>query len=125
MECFCDYDPPEVSSVSIRAARKQHKCEECGCNILSGDRYEYVWGIWEGWQDSFKTCPRCLDLREWVKAHVPCFCWAHGNMLDDARETIDQYRHECEGLWFGFLRKLYIVRTVRQQQFREKWAATS
>jgi hypothetical protein len=30
-------------------------------------------------------------------------------MLDDAYQAVTEYKHECDGLWFGFLRKLYGV----------------
>lgn len=108
-ECACDYDPATVYSSAVRTARKPHRCEECGSKIEPGGKYEYVFGIWEGDVSIFKTCEACLDLRQWVKNNVPCFCWAHGNMLEDARETIEEacFRAPLEtaGLRFGFLRR--------------------
>lgn len=104
-ECYCDFDPPSVYSVTKPAARKAHKCGECGGPINPGQRYERVWGIWDGRQDTFRTCALCVDLREFVTAHVPCVCWSHGSMLDDAREAINQYAHECPGLFMGYGRR--------------------
>lgn len=108
-DCYCDYDPPEFHSRYIRVARKSHKCEECGGPILSGERYEYVAGKWEGYFNYFKTCERCVDLRQWVQNNVPCFCWAHGNMTEDAAEAVEEavFRAPTEtvGLRFGFLRR--------------------
>ncbi len=113
-DCWCDYDPPEFSSRSYPKARKQHRCEECGKPINPGEQYECVAGKWDGYFSTFNTCPRCVDLRRWVTNSIPCFCWAHGNMLDDAREAVDQARirarDETAGLWFGFLRRLYAVK---------------
>lgn len=108
-DCTCDYDAPSFYSRAIRKARKEHKCEECSGVIRPGESYEYVCGKWE-WVDSFKTCERCVDIRQWVKNNVPCLCWAHGNMIEDCKEAVveAQYRakDETRGLYFGFLRRI-------------------
>ena len=59
-----------------------------------------------------KTCDRCLDVREFVQAHVPCFCLSHFNLLDDCRETAEYYAHETVGLYFGTQRR--IIRAERR-----------
>lgn len=112
IDCYCDYDPPEFhSSRIVKAARREHKCEECCKPIKIGERYEYVFGMWDGYLSEFKTCARCLDIRQWVKNNVPCFCWAHGNMLGDAKETVEEAAwrapEETIGLRFGFNRLLH------------------
>lgn len=111
-DCFCDYDAPAFYNREIRKARKQHRCEECGGPILRGEQYEHVVGKWD-YVDTFKTCPRCLDLRTWTKNNVPCLCWAHGNMHEDCRETVNdaasRAREETVGLRFGFLRRLLAI----------------
>lgn len=107
--CYCDYEPPEAHSRSLRKARKAHRCDECFRSIAPGETYEYVWGKWEGDVSTFKTCPRCLKLREWLQAHVPCFCWAHGNLIEDASNTVEDYAHEAPGLRFGFLRRKVLI----------------
>lgn len=111
-DCVCDYDPPEIYTASTPTARKHHVCEECGCPIAPGERYEYVFGKWDGTVLTFKTCDRCLDIRQWVKNNVPCFCWTHGNMINDAKEAVveAQYRakDETAGLYFGFLRRIVL-----------------
>ncbi|GAA6121494.1 hypothetical protein [Acidovorax sp. FG27] len=84
--CYCDYDPAEFYSVSVPTARKAHRCDECGRAISPGETYERVIGKWDGSVSVFKTCRRCTALRDHLKAHVPCFCWAHGNLLGDACE---------------------------------------
>ena len=108
-DCSCDYDAPQFYNRTIRKARKPHKCEECSGPILVGEKYEYVSGKWE-WVDEFKTCMRCHDIRQWVKNNVPCLCWAHGNMMEDCREAVNEayYRAPTEtvGLRFGFLRRI-------------------
>lgn len=114
MDCFCDYyPPPEFWRKSTPNARKQYRCEECRGPILPGERYEYVIGKWEGCVDQFRTCGDCLDIRQWVKNNVPCLCWAHGNMLDDCKEAVDdavdRAPDEAVGLKFGFLRRRIIA----------------
>jgi hypothetical protein len=105
-ECACDYDPPSIYNCTpVKAARKEHQCEECRRTIRPGEPYELVWGMWDGRSETFKTCSHCLALRDWVKAHVPCFCWAHGNIREDALETARGYAHEAPGLLFGAYRR--------------------
>lgn len=108
--CECDYDPPSVYRKAEHKARKQHKCHECSRLVQPGERYEVVFGIWDGRSDIFKTCSRCLALREWVKAHVPCVCWAHGNVRDDAIEAARGWAHEAPGLLFGAYRREIAIR---------------
>lgn len=114
-DCYCDYDPPAFSSQYIvKAARRAHVCEECRRAIPKGASYEYTSGLWDGHFDTFKTCLLCCDLRKWTWSNIPCFCWAHGNMLDDARNAIDEAISrapgETKGVRFGFLRLLYRIR---------------
>lgn len=113
-DCSCDYDPASVYTATRPKARKSHKCEECGGPIKPGETYERVFGVWDGYASTFKTCERCFDLRQWVKNNVPCFCWAHGNMLDDADEAVAEARwrarDETVGLRFGFLRRREMIR---------------
>lgn len=112
-DCSCDYDPAEVYSATIRTARKQHKCYECSGTIIPGEKYEYVFGKWEGDVSYFKTCSHCVDLRMWVKNNLPCVCWSHGNMRDDLHENVREaaYRahEETRGLRFGFLRRVVVI----------------
>ncbi len=96
-ECFCDYEPAEFYSKSEPCARKAHKCCECGKAIQPGEKYEYVRGKWDGHMDFFKTCSRCTALRDHLAAHAKCFCWAHGNLLDDIRETVSSLPYEAVG----------------------------
>jgi hypothetical protein len=106
MECFCDYETPEFYRKSMPRAAKGHCCDECGAPIKPGDVYERISGKWDGVFGGFKTCSQCVKIREWVAAHVPCVCWAHGNMIPDLCDAIDAYLHEAPGLKFGFMRRL-------------------
>jgi hypothetical protein len=109
-DCVCDYDAPQFYNVTIRTARKQHKCEECCGLILPGDKYEYVSGCWNGDVNTFKTCEHCRDIRVWVKNNVPCLCWLHGSMIEDCKDAVSEAvwraKEETIGLSFGLLRRL-------------------
>ena len=109
-DCSCDYDPADCYFREIRKARVSHKCEECGGKILVGEKYEHVFGVWEGSASTFKTCERCVDIRQWTKNNVPCLCWAHGNTMEDCQEAVNEAHwrapKETIGLRFGFLRRV-------------------
>lgn len=102
--CFCDYESPSMYSASTPKAIKLHSCDECGRAIHIGERYEKVVAVWDGSFGTYRTCQRCLNLRAYVQAHVPCFCWAHGNIIEDAMETARHWNLEAPGLLFGAYR---------------------
>lgn len=115
-ECFCDYDAPAFYATHKLTASKQHKCDECFRAIQPGEQYEYAVGKWNGDFDRFKTCSRCLALKEYVQAYVPCLCWAHGNIIDDCYDAVDNYAHEAPGLKFGYWRRrIAILRAPRNE----------
>lgn len=113
-ECYCDYEAFSVYRQAIHVARKQHKCYECGAAILPGDRYESAFGVYDGEPHTMATCPLCLDLRQFVLAHVPCSCWTHGDMIETIIGDAQQYAHEAPGLLFGAYRRQ--VRIKRRSQ---------
>lgn len=92
--CYCDYEPCEFYRATKHTARKEHRCDECGGVIKAGTVYEYISGKTDGDLWTAKTCPNCLALREYVQAHVPCFCWYSHTMLDDAIDTLREFQHE-------------------------------
>ena len=57
------FDMPEAYSMTLRKARKNHKCCECRGVIEAGEKYHYHSGIWEGIPQSFKVCIDCEALR--------------------------------------------------------------
>lgn len=114
MDCFCDYEPASIyNATRVKAARKEHRCYECARTIKPGESYESVFAVWEGEAQTVCTCSHCLDLREWVKAHVPCFCIGHGNVREDALETARGWAHEAPGLLFGAYRREVQIRRAR------------
>ena len=99
--CYCDYDIPSFYRATEPVARKSHQCGECGRMIAPGEKYERVSAISDRQLWHNKTCARCLALRRYVVAHVPCCCWSHGNMIEEVMQSVDEYAHEAPGLWFG------------------------
>lgn len=127
MDCYCDYDMPSFYNRDVRRARKVHKCYECSGHILPNEKYEYVAGKWDDYISSFRTCQRCIDLRTWVKNNLPCFCWSHGNMLEDAREAADaaswRAGDEAKGIRFGVARRIHAITLFNRASRAEVVAA--
>lgn len=114
-ECVCDYDPSDVWEESKPVARVRHRCTECGGPILPGERYDRVASLYDGAWSHYKTCPRCMAIVAYVKAHVPCFCWYREGLFEDggARDTLERYAHEAPGLMFGYGRLLVALRRFK------------
>lgn len=117
MDCSCDYDLPSVYSQRMVRARRAYRCDECPHKIEIGERHEYAFGVWDGDAGAFRTCADCVDRRQWVRNNLPCFCWAHGNLLSDISDAIqyayDYARDEVRGLAFGYKRLLVKQRRAR------------
>jgi len=114
VSCSCDYDEYAAVYVAKRIiARKQHKCSECSTPILAGEQYERVGSFFDGAWGTYRTCSRCLALRDFVEAHVPCMCWQHHSMRSDVIETAREYAHEGPGLLFGAYRREVLIKRAR------------
>lgn len=117
MDCYCDYDSPQVYSSRKVRARKDYRCYECSAPIKAGDLHEYVFGVSDGYTYQPRTCLSCVGIRQFVAINIPCFCWVHGNVLDDAKSAIEQAYQvapdEVRGLYFGFGRLLVKARQAR------------
>ena len=61
--CF-DAVSPSVYRENYRTARKKHVCCECRLPILAGERYQEVFGIWDGDASTYRTCAVCEWFRE-------------------------------------------------------------
>lgn len=106
-ECYCDFDErPDVYAATTRKARTPHRCDECLSLIARGERYERASSLYEGSWSVMRTCCRCLDVREYVQAHAPCFCWLHGSMLDDAKSVVDEHGHASAGFYIGAMKRI-------------------
>ena len=110
-DCYCDYETPAFYFDKLVKARNQHKCSECGKRINKDEIYERVNGKWDDRIDTYKTCSRCLDLRNYTKQNVKCLCWCHENMIDDCIETLKEYKRELPGLLFGGYRLLSKIKS--------------
>jgi DNA-directed RNA polymerase subunit RPC12/RpoP len=64
--CICiDVDDHgEFQKSRLQRARKSYKCTECGDEIALGRLYEYTWGVWDGRQSTYRTCARCVNVRD-------------------------------------------------------------
>lgn len=100
MSCQIDYesdDPAEFCHEEIRTAKKVHVCCECGCEIKPGQKYEYVFGKWDGDIKIFKTCFPCACIRK------DLFCtWSYGYLYEDLRqyfEDRDDYEKGDDYKW--------------------------
>lgn len=97
--CLCDsVDYPTLYNKRLVAkARTPHKCTECWGTIQPGEPYERVSGVWDGDFKTFRTCSRCVNLRDAVDVLFPCMCWTYGNVIQDTREKISEYESDLVG----------------------------
>lgn len=56
-------DAPSVFSACAYKAKTPKRCCECGREILPGELYEYVFGVWDD-PIQFCTCAECYETRE-------------------------------------------------------------
>lgn len=112
--CYCDDEaPPIFYRMKTHVAKVEHRCDECHGTISKGQSYERVSGMWADQFDEFKTCQNCINLRDFVKAHVPCMCWSHGSMREEAIETAIEFSGKAPGLLFGALRREVLIRKAK------------
>jgi len=79
-------DENEFNKHSIRRARKEHKCEECGKAIHPDDQYEYWAAKSEGQFWTAKTCLDCKSIRD----AFYCEGWIFGKVLEKLREYLQE-----------------------------------
>lgn len=117
--CECDWDdcerPDFFSVVHVNKARKVHKCAECNGPIFTGESYKRVTGKWNGDVDIYRTCASCLELEEWAKISVPCFCWnIFGELHERVKEMVDDVAPNVPGFFFEYGRRM--VRLKRRKE---------
>lgn len=117
LDCYCDYESPQVYSSRIVKARKEYRCCECDVRIAIGEQHEYAFGVSCGYTYQPRTCMSCVGIRQFVSINIPCFCWTHGNLIDDAKDIIqaayEQAPDEVRGVAFGLGRLLVKARRAR------------
>lgn len=74
--CDCDCITPDAFWQRLRKARKEHVCCECRREIVIGETYVCVSGIWDGYPETHKICQPCEALRQSEQTinHV-CICY--------------------------------------------------
>lgn len=108
--CGCDDgDAEHLSTTHVKAARKEHRCTDCARTIRVGESYVADTWLFEGSVDTTKGCADCAAIVDYMRAAVPCFCWMHDSLLDDALECAREYDHESPGLVFGLLRRFVTI----------------
>lgn len=112
MYCHCN-DHPSMYQATARIARRRYGCDECGWGILPGERYDREFGVRGRGGRVFKTCARCLALREWIRFHVPGFVWPRGDLREAALAAAAARAREAPGLLFGALRREILIRRHR------------
>lgn len=74
---------------TIKAARKEHHCDECRRTIRVGEPYHVVTGKSEFGLESYKTCPHCEAAGHWLRK--ACNGYLFTMMLEDLREHYDEH----------------------------------
>lgn len=118
LDCYCDYEPWQVYRSKTVKARKQYRCYECNAAIDPGEEHEYAFGVYDGYACQPRTCKACLAIRHFVKTNIPCWCWGHGNLIDDAKEIVraayEEAPDEVKGVAFGLGRLIVKARKARR-----------
>lgn len=70
--CSCDLVNPDVFRSTIRKARKQHKCCECGATIQPSSKYVDIFGVWDGEPGSYKQCLECSEIGDRLTKENDC-----------------------------------------------------
>ena len=82
--CFCyDVEPFNISRFETRRARNIYQCEECGCDISTGEQYECWSGLSGGKWSHVRTCMACSRIRRDL---FKCG-WHAGEMWSDIHDT--------------------------------------
>ena len=89
-------DGPDFSRVSYPRSRKPRWCCECGRQIKTTERHQYVVGRWEGYLDTYRTCLRCVAVRLCVTPQA----WIYGGLqeaIDEADRVMSkEQRRACQ-----------------------------
>lgn len=94
--CSCDGDIPSVYNKVDRTARKKYQCVECRTMINPGDRYRYLFGVWNGDAKVYRTCERCADLQDNLTAID--WCIEHGELKENYQQYLD-YSGSNKSAW--------------------------
>lgn len=116
--CDCDGDPARVYRSNTVKARKRHRCDECAAAIEPGDSYQYAFGVWDGAAE-FHTCDKCVAVLCAVQKSVPCFCYQHGEMHNDAIGCAEEFKNEDADL------PPLVAQLIADAKAQPKWRANA
>jgi hypothetical protein len=117
-ECDYDYDPPKVFRAGlVKRARKQHRCDECNGPILAGESYKKRGGVWQETFETYRQCALCVELEEWAKISVPCFCWdIFGTLHERVQEMVQDVAPTIPGFFFEYGRRMVKIRARAKKE---------
>lgn len=95
--CDVEFDGyNDFSCDTVRKARKEHNCRECGCVIRVGQRYTHHSALYDGHVSTHKTCQKCDRVEA---AHTKAERSMGGNgshyvgeLLSMVRECADEHK---------------------------------
>lgn len=83
-------DGPKIYKQKDQQARKNHICSECDREIAKGEKYRYVFGVWDSSKPIiFKTCAHCIIPQEWLLKE--CSIFMHGHLYEEIMEHANEY----------------------------------
>lgn len=110
---WCDLESPTAYREIVRKARKPHTCGDCKGQILPGERYTYLSGIWDGEPSSYHRCQDCTHLRcEIVKETDADNCMALNGLVSWLHEYGDGV-WDADSPWFRWVGMLNAVSLIR------------
>lgn len=77
-------DGADVADVTIRRARKSHRCEECRETIAVGQSYEHTSMLYEGTWERYRTCLPCAEIRNALSCDGS---WVWGQLWRNAADV--------------------------------------
>ena len=88
----------EILDRKIRVAKKEHRCDLCGFNIVAGEKYDWQKNVYDGMIGEFKMHLSCLQLASKLNMFEEC---DDGLTGDDFIEFVEQeYPSSVTGLKF-------------------------
>lgn len=85
----------EFFADGTRKARKAHRCEECGRDIVPGETYYYYAGRWDGDFCDGKRCQHCEAVTHWLNA----VCG--GYVMGELQSELTEHYREGYGIWLA------------------------
>ena len=106
-------------TVTVRKAKKEHKCGLCCRTIAKGERYQYESGNYEGEMYNNKTCADCVPVQQafFDRRKDLLDGYTAENILDDMNEVVcydcRKENGDCDHDYFNTAqcekaRKLYV-----------------